>query len=120
MPEISWRSSAPVEVTEIDEDGNAVASSLSRAEDLALRTRALGACAKCGGVLTEIWQAGCGSTTTVHFTGNPDGVMTTTALSGGGGGGGSWPPPDPGESWVFCSREHMEAFLAERRKADTS
>jgi hypothetical protein len=107
---IGWRSSARDEVTEIDADGNPVPSSLSPAEDLALRTRALGLCARCGGPLTEIWRAGCGTSTTTFCAG----TLETVGWGAGGGGGGSWPPSDPGESWVFCSKEHMDAFLAER------
>src|ERR1035441_10554757 len=41
-----------------------VPSSLTVAEDLALRTAALGVCEYCDGPLTEIWSAGCGTTKT--------------------------------------------------------
>lgn len=108
---IGWRSSVPQEVTEIDADGNPVPSSLTRAEDLALRTAALGVCEYCGGPLTEIWSAGCSRSTVTYVNGAAD-----DRRPAGAGGGSSWPPPEPGESesWHFCSREHMDAFLAER------
>ena len=88
---IGWRSSAPEEVAEIDADGNPVPSTLTPAEDIAL-----GVCDECHGPLTEIWSAG-------YYR-----------LGGGGAGGGTWPSAEPGESWTFCSKEHMNAFLAKR------
>jgi hypothetical protein len=103
---ISWRSSTPEEVTEIDADGNPVPSSLSAAEDLALRTAALGVCEYCGGPLTEVWSAGCGTTTVTYSNGAAD----DDSRPAGGGGGGSCPPGES-ESWRFCSEGHMHAFL---------
>ncbi len=115
---VSWRSSTPEEVTEIDAGGNPVPSSLTPAEDLALRTAALGLCEYCGGPLTEIWSAGWSrSRNTVTYAGGGNSTASLSgggivAAPGGGGGGGSCPSPES-ESWRFCSKDHMDAFLAD-------
>ena len=105
---VGWRSSRPEEVTEIDADGNPVPSSLTVAEDLALRTAALGVCEYCDGPLTEIWSAGCGTTNTTYFNGSDGGTTGFGTVTGAGGSSG---PAEHGESWRFCSKEHMDAFL---------
>jgi hypothetical protein len=107
---IGWRSSKPEEVTEIDADGNPVPSTLSAAENMALRTAALGACDECHGPLTEIWTAGRSTSTTTFCAG----TLETVGWGAGGGGGGSWPLSDPGESWTFCSKQCMDAGTAKR------
>jgi hypothetical protein len=162
-----WSSGAPEEVTELDAKGRPVTPSVSAAEDLVLRTAALGVCAysRCGGPQTEIWSAGWSQSTVIHADGGaayswtcPPGITSATvtpdfsggvgeaggdtrfgpgggggepaergasggsglAVGGSVGGGGGGSDPVRGESWRFCSREHMEAGLAERGFPDFS